>query len=308
MRPTLRQIECFQAVVELGNFSRAAERVKTTQANLSHTIRDLEAVLDARLFDRTTRRVSLTEAGRAFASGALAGLAEIDRAADSVRDLGKLRRGQVSIAAPPLLCTTILPQLVRRVADEHPNLVIKIEDVGPEIVIEQVRTGRCDLGVGTFSGEDSDVESQTALRDQLMIFVSPHHDFAGYDHVTWSQLDDQPLITLTQKSNIRLLTEMGFEQAGLSLRPHMEVNQIHSVLSLVEVNAGIAVLPAYAFTALRGRGIVARPLMEPAIIREVRLITPRDREQSAATVAVRLILRDLLRQMIPELPGGGASR
>lgn len=308
MRPTLRQIECFQAVVELGNFSRAAERVKTTQANLSHTIRDLEAVLDARLFDRTTRRVSLTEAGRAFASGALAGLAEIDRAADSVRDLGKLRRGQVSIAAPPLLCTTILPQLVRRMADEHPNLVIKIEDVGPEIVIEQVRTGRCDLGVGTFSGEDSDVESQTALRDQLMIFVSPHHDFAGYDHVTWSQLDDQPLITLTQKSNIRLLTEMGFEQAGLSLRPHMEVNQIHSVLSLVEVNAGIAVLPAYAFTALRGRGIVARPLMEPAIIREVRLITPRDREQSAATVAVRLILRDLLRQMIPELPGGGASR
>jgi len=141
-----------------------------------------------------------------------------------------------------------------------------------------------------------------------MIFVSPHHDFAGYEHVTWSQLDDQPLITLTQKSNIRLLTEMGFEQAGLSLRPHMEVNQIHSVLSLVEVNAGIAVLPAYAFTALRGRGIVARPLMEPAIIREVRLITPRDREQSAATAAVRLILRDLLRQMIPELPGGGASR
>jgi len=307
MRPTLRQIECFQAVVELGNFSRAAERVRTTQANLSHTIRDLETVLDARLFDRTTRRVSLTEAGRAFAQGALAGLAEIDRAADVVRDLSKLRRGQVSIAAPPLLCTTVLPHLVRRVADEHPNLIIKIEDVGPEVVIEQVRNGRCDLGVGTFSGEDSDVESQPALRDQLMVFVSPDHDFAGYQQVRWSELDNQPLITLTQKSNIRLLTEMGFEQAGLSLRPHMEVNQIHSVLSLVEVNAGIAVLPAYAFTALRGRGIVARPLTEPAIVREVRLITPRDREQSAATAAVRLILRDLLRQMIPEIPGTGRS-
>ncbi|MFD1791601.1 LysR family transcriptional regulator [Ochrobactrum teleogrylli] len=303
MRPTLRQIECFQAVVELGNFSRAAERVRTTQANLSHTIRDLEAVLDARLFDRTTRRVSLTDAGRAFAEGALAGLAEIDRAAETVRDLGKLRRGQVSIAAPPLLCTTVLPRLVRRVADEYPNLVIKIDDVGPETVIKQVRNGRCDLGIGTFSGEDSDVESQTALRDQLMVFVSPEHDFAGYKQVGWSELDNQPIITLTQKSNIRLLTELGFEQAKLALRPHIEVNQIHTVLSLVEVNAGIAVLPAYAFTALRGRGIVARPLTDPAVIREVRLIAPRDREQSAATIAVRAILRNLLRQMIPEIPG-----
>lgn len=303
MRPTLRQIECFQAVVELGNFSRAAERIRTTQANLSHTIRDLETVLDTRLFDRTTRRVSLTDAGRAFAQGALAGLAEIDRAAEVVRDLGKLRWGQVSIAAPPLLCATVLPHLVRRVANEHPNLVLKIEDIGPEIVIEQVRNGRCDLGVGTFSGEDSDVESQTALRDQLMIFVSPDHDFAGLKHVAWSDLVNQPLITLTQRSNIRLLTEMGFEHAKLSLRPHMEVNQVHTVLSLVEVNAGIAVLPAYTFTALRGRGIVARPLTDPAIVREIRLITPRDREQSAATTAVRLILRNLLREMVPEIPG-----
>lgn len=58
-------------------------------------------------------------------------------------------------------------------ADEHPNLMIKIKDVGLEIVIERVRTGPCDLSVGGFSGEDSDVESQTALHDQLMVFVSP---------------------------------------------------------------------------------------------------------------------------------------
>ncbi|ASV88415.1 lysR substrate binding domain protein (plasmid) [Ochrobactrum quorumnocens] len=74
----------------------------------------------------------------------------------------------------------------------------------------------------------------------------------------------------------------------------------------MEVNAGIAVLPAYAFTALRGRGIVARPLTDPAIVREERLITPRDRDQSAATVAVHSILRNLLRQMISEIPGTGS--
>lgn len=302
MRPTLRQIECFQAVVELGNFSRAAERVKTTQANLSHTIRDLETVLGARLFDRTTRRVNLTDAGRIFADGALAGLAEIDRAAEFVHDLQNLRRGQVSIAAPPLLCTTVLPKLVKAVAEDHPNLFVRIEDVGPEVVIEQVRSRKCDLGVGTFSGNDPDLESQTALQDQLMIFTSPDHEFAGRDKVAWIELANQPIITLTLKSNIRLLAELGFEQAGLPFRPLLEVNQIHTALSLVENNAGIAILPAYAFTALRGRGIVGRPLVEPAIVREVRLITMRDREISPATVAVRGMLRRLLRQMIPKLP------
>jgi DNA-binding transcriptional LysR family regulator len=301
MRPTLRQIECFQAVVELGNFSRAAERLKTTQANLSHTIRDLETVLGARLFDRTTRRVNLTDAGRIFAEGALAGLAEIDRAAEFVHDLQSLRRGQVSIAAPPLLCATVIPRLITAVARDHPNLFIRIEDVGPEIVIEQIRSGRCDLGVGTFTGTDADLESQAAIQDQLMIFVSPDHEFAGLKQVAWAELSKQPIITLTRRSNIRLLAELGFEQNGMPFRPLLEVNQVHTALALVENNVGIAILPTYAFTALRGRGIVARPLVEPAIVREVRLITMRDREISPATLAVRTVLRRLLRQMIPEV-------
>ena len=302
MRPTLRQIECFQAVVELGNFSRAAERVRTTQANLSHTIRDLETVLGARLFDRTTRRVTLTEAGSTFAQGALSGLAEIDRAAEFVRDLGALKRGQVRIAAPPLLCATVIPRLITTLAADHPQLQLRIEDVGPDVVVDQVRNARADLGVGTFSGEDTDIESVTALKDQLMIFVSPDHDFAGLDKVAWAQLRDQPIISLSRRSNIRLLTEIGFEQTNLALRPLLEVNQVHTALALVEANAGISILPAYAFAALRGRGIVARPLVDPAVVREVRLITPRDREPSAATVAVRGALRRLLRKMIPELP------
>jgi len=307
MRPTLRQIECFQAVVELTNFSRAAERVNTTQANLSHTIRDLETVLGARLFDRTTRRVSLTEAGRAFAEGALAGLAEIDRAAEYVRDLRLLRRGQVNIAAPPLLSTTVIPRLIQVVAEQHPNILIRLDDVGPEVVVEQVRSGKCDLGVGTFSSNEADLDGQSALHDQLMIFASPSHEFAGLKQVLWAALASQPIITLTRKSNIRLLTEMGFEQAGLILRPVHEVNQVHTALSLVECNAGIAVLPAYAFTALKGRGIIARPLIEPTIAREVRLITPRDRELSPATVCVRASLRHLLRQMIPDLNSGSVE-
>lgn len=300
MRPTLRQIECFQAVVELGNFSRAAERMQTTQANLSHTIRDLETVLNTRLFDRTTRRVDLTEAGRAFAAGALAGLAEIDRAADSVRDLGQLRRGTVRIAAPPLLGATILPRLLREVAAEHPDLVLRIEDVSTDIIVENVRSGRCDLGVGTFATGEAGLQSVPVLQDRLMVFCTAGHLFAGREEVPWADLHDQPIITLTRESNIRVLVEIGYEQAGLPLRPSLEVHQIHTALSLAEVGAGVAILPAYAFAALRGREIIARPLTAPTVSREVRIVTARDRTPSAATVAVRTMLRRILREVVPE--------
>ncbi len=299
--PNLRQIKSFQAVVELGNFSRAAERLHTSQAGVSHAIRDLEALLGARLFDRTTRRVELTEAGQIFAAGALPGLAEIERAAEAVRDLSQLRMGLVRIAAPPLLGATVLPHLLQKVTKLYPNLKLRIEDVATDLIAPRVRNGLCDIGVGTFSADEEGLDRQQILSDRLMVFLEPGHPFKSLEEVDWKALHDQKIVALTRESNIRLLTEIGFETAGLPLRPHLEVHQIHTALSLVESGAGIAVLPTYAFAALNGRRIVARPLSNPAITRQVSVITARERTASPATTAIRPLLRRILREMVPEI-------
>jgi len=297
----LRQIKCFQAVVELGNFSRAAERLHTSQAGVSHAIHDLEALLGARLFDRTTRRVELTEAGQIFAAGVLPGLAEIERAVESVRDLSELRTGLVRIAAPPLLGATVLPRLLQEVAKLHPSLRLRIEDVGTDLIVPRVRNGLYEIGIGTFNADEEGIDRQHVLSDRLMVFIEMDHPFKSLEEVDWKALHDQRVITLTRESNIRLLTEIGFETAGLPLRPHLEVHQIHTALSLVESGAGVAVLPTYAFAALNGRKIAARPLIGPAITRQVSIITARERILSPATTAVRPLLRKILREMVPEI-------
>lgn len=299
--PNLRQIKSFQAVVELGNFSRAAERLRTSQAGVSHAIRDLEALLGARLFDRTTRRVELTEAGQIFAAGALPGLAEIERAVEAVRDLSQLRMGLVRIAAPPLLGATVLPRLLQEVAKLYPSLKLRIEDVATDLIAPRVRNGLCDLGVGTFNADEEGIDRQHILSDRLMVFMQPEHAFKSLEEVGWKALHDQRIVALTRESNIRLLTEIGFETVGLPLRPHLEVHQIHTALSLVESGAGLAVLPTYAFAALNSRRIVARPLADPAITRQVSVITARERTASPATNAVRPLLRRILREMVPEI-------
>lgn len=297
----LRQIKCFQAVVELGNFSRAAERLRTSQAGVSHAIHDLEALLGTRLFDRTTRRVELTEAGQIFAAGVLPGLAEIERAVESVRDLSELRTGLVRIAAPPLLGATVLPRLLQEVAKLHPSLRLRIEDVGTDLIVPRVRNGLYEIGIGTFNADEEGIDRQHVLSDRLMVFIEMNHPFKSLEEVDWKALADQRVITLTRESNIRLLTEIGFETAGLPLRPHLEVHQIHTALSLVESGAGVAVLPTYAFAALNGRRIAARPLIGPAITRQVSIITARERTLSPATTAVRPLLRKILREMVPEV-------
>jgi len=299
MRPTLRQIKYFQAVLEGGSFSRAADRLGTTQANLSHAIRDLETALGTRLFDRTTRRVDLTETGRAFADGALAGLAEIRRAADAVRDLDQLRRGTVRIAAPPLLAAAILPLLLNATAEKYPDLELRIEDLTTDAIVAQVLAGRADLGIGTFTTDEPGLDSQNAVRDQLMAFFGDGHAFAARSEIGWADLADQRVIALTRESSIRMLVEIGFNGAGLALRPHIEVHQIHTALALVEGGAGVAVLPAYAAVARHGRAIPARPMTGPAVVREISIITARDRVPSAAARAVRPLLRRALREMLP---------
>ena len=162
-----------------------------------------------------------------------------------------------------------------------------------------MRSGLCDLGVGTFASDEDGLEIQRVLRDQLMVFAPEGHAICGKAEVAWAALADQPIITLTRESNIRLLTEVGFESAGVPLRPALEVHQINTALSLVEREAGLAILPTYAFAGLNGRKIAARPLAEPAIARDVAIITARERTPSPATLAVRTLLRKVLRDMVP---------
>lgn len=297
MKPSLRQIECFQAVAELGSFSRAAERMNTTQPALSQAIRDLETGLGARLFDRTTRRVDLTEAGQAFAASAFVVLAELDRAVSNVQDLGQLRRGRLRIAAPPLLAAAVLPAVLRETAAQHPDLSLQVEDLGTDAIVEQVRNGRADLGLGTFQPGEEGVVVTPVLRDRLMVFLAADHALADQTELTWAQIAGQPQVALTRESGLRLLAEVGFESAGQPYRPALEVHQIHTALALVEQAGLIAVLPAYAKAAVHARAILARALTTPDIAREVALLRARDRSPSPAHVAVAAILTRVLRRM-----------
>jgi DNA-binding transcriptional LysR family regulator len=295
MRPSLRQIEAFLTVAQAGSFSKAAQRLGSTQPGVSQAIRDLEQGLGLRLFDRTTRRVALTEAGAQFRAGAEAALAMLDRAAEGARDMAALRQGRVRLAAPPFLAATVLPGVLAAFRAAHPGLTADLADMPTAGIVARLRDGGADLGLGTFPATEADLIRRPVMADPMMAFALP-----GLlpPHARWADLAGHPVIAMAATSGLRLPTALGFEAAGLPLAPVQEVQGIGTALSLAAAGFGVAILPGYARAALPPE-LVAVALTDPVITREVTLAHAPDRALSPAAARLADALTMALRREAP---------
>lgn len=298
MAVSLRQIEAFLTVAAQGTFTKAAEVLHVAQPALSQLVRDLEEELGVRLLDRTTRRVELTEAGREFRGAAAKILDDLDVAIENAGQLADRKRGRIVIAAPPLLAAVMLPPAISELQASYPGLKVVIMDARNDVIVEAVRSGQVDCGIGTFSALEGNVDRSPLARDQLLLFCPAGSAFAQGPDIRWDQLADQPLVTLTRDSGIRLLVEVGFENAQIELKPAYEVSQITTALALVRAGLGIAVLPTYA-RAVSDEKIVARRL-EPSISRDIVMIRPSGRSMSPALATFESVLRRYAKRLLPD--------
>lgn len=290
MSVSLKQISAFLAVAENGSFTRAAERLGMAQPALSQLVRDLEATLGLRLFDRTTRRVELTDGGQEFRAAVSKVVDDLDFAVTSIRDLAGRKRGRIAIAAPPLLAKILLPSVIGEFQAAHPHISVRVCDVAPGEIVEQVRTGQADCGIGTFPPGEPGIEQITLARDSLALFFRSGEREAGKAS-TWKELAGQPLITLTRASSIRRLVEIGYETAETPFDPAFEVTQVATALAFVASGLGISVLPTYANAEARLRSLSICPLIRPSIARDISVIHASGRSLSPAVQAFIPVLR-----------------
>ncbi|MBX4892960.1 LysR family transcriptional regulator [Rhizobium bangladeshense] len=298
MTVSLRQIEAFLAVAAQGTFTKAAELLHVAQPALSQLVRELELTLGVRLLDRTTRRVELTEAGREFQGAAIKIMEDLHVAIDNAGQLAERKRGRIVIAVPPLLAAVMLPPAIQELHNAYPGLKVVIMDARNDIIVDAVRSGQVDCGVGTFSTLEGNIERSALARDELMLFCPPTSRFSSSSSVDWVQLSGEPLITLTRDSGIRLLVDIGFETAQIEMKPAYEVTQITTALALVRAGLGVAVLPTYA-RAVSDAQILTRRL-EPSISRDIVMIRPGGRSMSPALATFEMVLRRHARRLVPE--------
>ena len=275
---TLRQLRAFVAVAQEQSITRAAQRLHLTASALSMLVRSLEAELAVRLFERTTRRVVLTEEGQALLPSVQMVFKDLDQAFDGLRQLSARRRGRFAVATSPLLAATLLPQLLASFRLRFPGIEVDLLDLPVDGIAQAVREGRADFGVCTADQEVTGLLTTTLYQDRLMLACLADHPLAGRKEVRWSELAGEPMALLRHGSGLRTLVERGFAEAGEPLVPAFQVAHVSTAVGLVEAGLAVAILPSYALSRTRSPSVVAVQLTAPVMLRDIVALTDSQRE------------------------------
>jgi DNA-binding transcriptional LysR family regulator len=290
MNVTVRQLRAFALVVQLKSFTKAAERLHLTQSALSLLIRQLEDNLQVQLIERSTRRLEPTAIGLELLSSAERLLDDFDAALANVAELGAKQRGKITIAAPYILATTFLAEVMAEFKKRYPSITVQLKDSLPEEVLTQVRSGGADLAVGSFRESEPGLQWTPLFQEPLVAVYPSGHPIARLPDICWSDLAGLPIILLNRQSIFRHLAEEGFSRAGLALQPAYEVAYAGTALALVRVGLGVAVLPQ-CVAVLTEPAVNLRRIGNPEILRSVSVITRAGRSLSPAASAFIEILR-----------------
>ncbi|WP_431912778.1 LysR family transcriptional regulator [Nonomuraea jabiensis] len=254
----LQQMRYVVAVAETANFTRAAERCRVVQSALSHQIARLERELGARLFDRTSRRVTLTPAGEAFLPAARQALDAAERARAEVAAASGELRGRLAIGAIPTVTAVDLPSALKTFHVRHPQVRITLRVGASDELAEQVRQGALDiafLGLPP-SVRPKGVRGLALARGELVAVVAPGHPLADAAGVDLHRLSDEVFVDFPAGTAARAQSDEAFAAAGVSREVAFEITNADLMARLVRLGLGVAMMPAAFAPELPGVHVV----------------------------------------------------
>lgn len=287
---TLRQLRAFKAVVETGSFTKAAESLHLTQSALSGLIKEFETTLDLRLFDRTTRKLSLSVAGQHIYPMAIRILYDVEHMATEVGRLKALESGFVKVAVSQQLAASILPQVMAEFMAEYPNIKVTLEDCSVDAVIESVNHGMVDFGLAPERDIPDSLSCELLFNLPFYVVMPPNHPLTKLKYVNWSDLKHETLITLSGSFSQLLAQDLPEPEATYIHNAAYQVNFLTTAFSMVGQNLGLTFCLPYSRARVAQNGLEMRLLTEPRITRPSFLYRKRGRPLSDAAQKFYIML------------------
>ncbi|WP_342618532.1 LysR family transcriptional regulator [Rhodoferax sp. GW822-FHT02A01] len=266
------ELQAFLAVAQKSSFRAASESLFISQPALSRRIDKLEKDLKCQLLERTTRRVSLTDAGRQFLSHAQAVIDELERAYQGLEARAVARTGKVTIACVPSVANHLLPSVLKDFARTYPSVRVKVIDESAQTVLDSVREGLADFGLSFLGSQEAELDFTAIRAERYVVVVPKEHALARRKTVAWRQLEKEPLVSVSSTSGNRLLIDSAFAKTSKRPTIQYEINHVTGAINLVAAGLGIAIIPGLALDAQLHPGLMGVPLVDPAITRTLGLI------------------------------------
>lgn len=296
----LRQIRYFVAVATTRNFTRAAEQMHIAQPPLSRQIQQLEDELGVQLLQRNSRPVRLTEAGRLFYEQALQVLHRVDQMKNAARQVGRNQRQLISIAYVASTLYGGLPMLVRMFRKRYPDTDVRLVDMGSIQQIQELKSGRIDLGFGRIRTNDSSVARTVLREEKLVLAIAPGSVLATESsRIRLSALANQRLIVYPKDPRpsfadhvLGLLHDQGIQPAEIH-----EVRELQAALGLVAAEMGMCIMPS----AARLRSDLVYRLIDDELATSPIILSHRINDDSWYIAAIKQLIAEMYAQNPPWL-------
>jgi len=299
----LRHLRYLVAVVDEGQFVRAAAELHVAQSALSQQIRDLERELGAELLVRDRRGVTPTPAGEVLLVHARALLERAERARAEIAQLAGVISGTLRIGSGSPTGPVPLPATLAEFQRRHPEVEIVLRDTTSEELVRWLQDGTVDAALVSFAPEQlpDRVHGTLVTREPMVALLPADHPLAARERVTLRMLAGEPLVTFPRGSGMRDTIEEGFRAAGVP-RPRVTAETIDplATLELVEQGIGCSLMPR-SVAEHAGRRVRAVELSRPGLRRMVTLAWARERRSLPAIDA-------FLELAGAWLPGGGPPK
>jgi len=265
-------VQAFVAIAELGGFSRAARQLHITQTALTRRLQKLEAYLGLQLLDRTTRRVELTSVGREFLPQARGIVQEMTRAVERLKDMSSHGRGNFTLACVPSMTSHVLPDVIRRYAQRHPDNHIRLLDASSHDVREAVLNGQAEMGIAVQGERHADLQEVVLFEAPLTFICRSPHPLQDRRSVSWSDMREADLIVVSSFMATRIFMDYQLAKRGLRLNGNYEVQHHATAINLVAAGVGSAILPSSTFQAGDRPQVHKIPIVRPSVKRKITLL------------------------------------
>ena len=229
-------------------------------------VKELERQLGVRLFERTTRTLALTDAGRVLQPYAEKVVTELRQLGVALQGSSSAVRPTLTIAATPVIATCLLPKVLARFARQHPNLRIQVIDGSLDAVRQAVLDGHANVGIAFFVKQAAGLIREPVCKFRLMS-ISPPEERCGssLQRRTWKSLDGLPMIALPIQNPIQALIDAHLPNAKASQEERTEMNFLGTLISMVGAGLSNAVVPSFMREECKQQRLSMALLTHPSV-------------------------------------------
>ena len=288
----LRQLRYFVVLAEELHFRRAAQRLNITQAPLSLSIQALEREVGSRLFDRTQRRVALTESGISLRADARDILERVERSREAIRDIADGITGQLRLGITPASSLLpFFPNVISAFRSARPNVRIVMREMHSVDQLFSLQAREIDVGIVRNPPQRAPVDLSVVrlMSDPLMLAMHRNHRLSDRPNIKIADLRDETFINYPKQSGIgiceqvmRLCALRGFTQ-----KIFQDVHQALTLLGLVAAGFGVAIIPS-GLSYITVPNIVFKPLVDADATTEIHLASRRGEQNAIVEVFLSL--------------------